>query len=381
MKIAAMKEIHEGEKRVPLIPPTVDHLVKLGADIEVEAGIGATCRYSDADYEQAGARVVADREALLQSADMVLRLRKPPVREIPLMKTGCIHVSYLDPFNEAELLEKLRAGGISAVSLEMLPRSTIAQKMDVLSSQASLGGYVAVILAAGHLDKILPMMTTPSGVIKPCRAFIIGAGVAGLQAIATARRLGARVEAFDIRPVVEEQVKSLGARFVRIDLGETGQTTDGYAGALAPEQIRMQKEGMARVCAQSDIVITTAQVFGRMAPRIVDASMVARMQPGSVIVDMAVETGGNVEGSEVDRIVEINGVSIIGLANLPGRVAVTASQMYSANLGNFIGHFWNKDAKAFDLKLEDDLIRGALITHAGAIFSETYKRMMSERGE
>lgn len=381
MKIAAMKEIHEGEKRVPLIPPTVDNLVKLGADIEVEAGIGATCRYSDADYEQAGARVVADRKALLQSADMVLRLRKPPVREIPLMKTGCIHVSYLDPFNEAELLEKLQAGGISAVSLEMLPRSTIAQKMDVLSSQASLGGYVAVILAAGHLDKILPMMTTPSGVIKPCRAFIIGAGVAGLQAIATARRLGARVEAFDIRPVVEEQVKSLGARFVRIDLGETGQTRDGYAGALAPEQIRMQKEGMARVCAQSDIVITTAQVFGRMAPRIVDASMVARMQPGSVIVDMAVETGGNVEGSEVDRIVEINGVSIIGLANLPGRVAVTASQMYSANLGNFIGHFWNKDAKAFDLKLEDDLIRGALITHAGAIFSETYKRMMNERGE
>ncbi|MDD3082813.1 MAG: NAD(P) transhydrogenase subunit alpha [Desulfobacterales bacterium] len=381
MKIAAMKEIHEGEKRVPLIPPTVDHLVKLGADIEVEAGIGATCRYSDADYEQAGARVVADREALLQSADMVLRLRKPPVREIPLMKTGCIHVSYLDPFNEAELLEKLRAGGISAVSLEMLPRSTIAQKMDVLSSQASLGGYVAVILAAGHLDKILPMMTTPSGVIKPCRAFIIGAGVAGLQAIATARRLGARVEAFDIRPVVEEQVKSLGARFVRIDLGETGQTRDGYAGALAPEQLLKQKEGMARVCAQSDIVITTAQVFGRMAPRIVDASMVARMQPGSVIVDMAVETGGNVEGSEVDRIVEINGVSIIGLANLPGRVAVTASQMYSANLGNFIGHFWNKDAKAFDLKLEDDLIRGALITHAGAIFSETYKRMMNERGE
>ncbi|MDD4464083.1 MAG: NAD(P)(+) transhydrogenase (Re/Si-specific) subunit alpha, partial [Desulfobacterales bacterium] len=240
MKIAAMKEIHEGEKRVPLIPPTVDHLVKLGADIEVEAGIGATCRYSDADYEQAGARVVADREALLQSADMVLRLRKPPVREIPLMKTGCIHVSYLDPFNEAELLEKLRAGGISAVSLEMLPRSTIAQKMDVLSSQASLGGYVAVILAAGHLDKILPMMTTPSGVIKPCRAFIIGAGVAGLQAIATARRLGARVEAFDIRPVVEEQVKSLGARFVRIDLGETGQTRDGYAGALAPEQLLKQ---------------------------------------------------------------------------------------------------------------------------------------------
>jgi len=371
-----MKETHEGEKRVPLIPPTVDKLVKLGAEIQVEAGLGTSCRYTDADYEKVGAAIVADRQALLQSADIVLRLRKPPMDEIPLMKKGCIHVSYLDPFNEAELLEKLKDSGISAVSLEMIPRSTIAQKMDVLSSQANLGGYVAVILAAERLDKILPMMTTPAGTIKPCRVFIIGVGVAGLQAIATARRLGARVEAFDTRPVVEEQVKSLGAKFVKIDLGETGQTKDGYATQLTPEQLQKQKEGMAKICAQSDLVITTAQLFGRKAPRIVDAPMVAGMQPGSVIVDMAVETGGNVEGSVLDQVTEVNGVRIVGFGNLPGRVALTASQMYSSNLANFVEHFWDKEAKTFNLKLTDEIIKGALITHNGEIFSETYKSIV-----
>ncbi len=260
----------------------------------------------------------------------------------------------------------------------MLPRTTVAQKMDVLSSQANLGGYMAVIQAAEEMDKILPMMTTPAGTIKPGRVFIIGVGVAGLQAIATARRLGARVEAFDTRPVVEDQVKSLGAKFVKIDLGETGQTKDGYATQLTPEQIRKQKEGMAKACAQADIVITTAQLFGRPAPRIVDAGMIAQMQPGSVIVDMAVETGGNVEGSEVDKVTEVNGVKIIGFANLPGRVATTASQMYSSNLANFIDHFWDREAKQFNLNLEDELIKGSLMTYEGEIFSETYKSIMNK---
>jgi NAD(P) transhydrogenase subunit alpha len=378
MKIAAMKEIHEGEMRIPLIPATVDKLVKLGAQLEVESGIGLTCRYGDADYEKAGATVNPDRQALLGSADIVLRLRKPPLDEVELMKTGCIHVSYLDPFNETELLEKLKTSGISAVSLEMLPRTTIAQKMDALSSQANLGGYVAVMIAAEKLDKIFPMMTTPSGTIKPSRVFIIGVGVAGLQAIATARRLGARVEAFDTRPVVEEQVKSLGAKFVKVDLGETGQTKDGYATQLTDEQLQRQKEGMAKACAQADVVITTAQLFGRPAPRIVDRGMLAGMQPGSVVVDMAVESGGNVEGSEVDKIVEIEGVNIIGLGNLPGRVASTASQMYSSNLGNFLDHFWDKEAKVFNLDLDDELIKGALMTHNGEIFSETYKSIMNK---
>lgn len=322
----------------------------------------------------------ASRAEMLKSADIVLRLRKPPLDEIELMKEGCIHVSYLDPFRELALVDKMKECRISGVSLEMLPRTTIAQKMDVLSSQANLGGYVSVIIAAEQLDKILPMMTTPAGTIKPARVFIIGVGVAGLQAIATARRLGARVEAFDTRPVVEEQVKSLGAKFVKIDLGETGQTKDGYARELTPEQIQKQKEGMAKACSLADVVITTAQLFGRPAPRIVDRAMIAGMQPGSVIVDMAVETGGNVEGSVVDKVVEIEGVKVIGLGNLPGRVAQTASQMYSANLGNFIDHFWDKgeEGKGFQLNLEDELIKGALITHDGELFSEMYKSIINK---
>lgn len=378
MKIAVMKEIRQGEMRVPLIPPTVDKLVKLGAEVVIESGLGRTCRFEDGDYEKVGAVIGSSREAMLQTADIVLRLRKPPMDEIPLMKKGCIHISYLDPFNERELVDRMAKAGISAVSLEMLPRTTLAQKMDVLSSQANLAGYVSVIIGTEQLDKVLPMMTTPAGTIKPARVFIIGVGVAGLQAIATARRLGARVEAFDTRPVVEEQVKSLGAKFVKIDLGETGQTKDGYAKELTPEQVQKQKEGMAKACAQADIVITTAQLFGRPAPRIVDNAIIKQMQPGSVIIDMAVETGGNVEGSEVDKIVEVNGVKIVGLGNLPGRVAATASQVYSANLGNFVDHFWDKQAKTFSLKLEDEIIKGCLITHAGEIVNEMYKSIINK---
>lgn len=376
MNIAVMKETHPGETRVPMVPATVDRLVKLGAEVAVESGVGAPCRFDDAAYEAAGARVATAREELLANADIVLRLRKPPIAEISLMRRGSLHVSYLDPFNEVPLVDAMVAAGISAISLEMIPRTTLAQKMDVLSSQANLAGYVSVLLGTSHLDKILPMMTTPAGTIKPAKVFIIGVGVAGLQAIATARRLGARVEAFDTRPVVEEQVKSLGAKFVKVDLGETGQTKDGYATQLTPEQVALQKQGMAKACAQADLVITTAQLFGRPAPRIVDRAMIAQMQPGSVIVDMAVETGGNVEGSEVDKVVEIDGVKVIGLGNLPGRVALTASQMYSSNLGNFVAHFWDKESNGFRLNLDDEIIKGALVTHDGALFSEMYKSIM-----
>lgn len=378
MKIAVMREVHEGETRVPMIPASIDKLVKMGAEVTVEAGIGQSCRIEDSAYADAGASISQDRAALLQSSDIILRLRKPPIEEISMMKKGAIHVSYLDPFNEEPLVNAMLEAGVNGISLEMIPRSTIAQKMDVLSSQANLGGYVAVLLGAEQLDKILPMMTTPAGTIKPAKVFIIGVGVAGLQAIATARRLGARVEAFDTRPVVEEQVKSLGAKFVKVDLGETGQTKDGYAVQLTPEQMELQKQGMAKACAQADIVITTAQLFGRPAPRIVDQAIIEQMQPGSVIVDMAVETGGNVEGSQEDEIVEIAGVKVIGLGNLPGRVALTASQMYSANLTNFITHFWDKENNTFALNLEDDIIKGALITHNGALFSEMYKSIMNK---
>jgi len=375
MKIAVMKETFEGETRVPLIPPTVEKLVKLGAQVEIESGMGATCRYGDADYENVGAKVNNDRKGMLQSADIVLRLRKPPLEEVELMKKGCIHISYLDPFNELDLVEKMKECSISCVSLEMLPRSTVAQKMDVLSSQANLGGYMAVIIGAEQLDKILPMMTTPAGTIKPSRVFIIGVGVAGLQAIATARRLGARVEAFDTRPVVEEQVKSLGAKFVKIDLGKTGQTKDGYAVQLTPEQIQKQKDGMAKACVLADIVITTAQLFGRPAPRIVDRPMIAQMQPGSVIVDMAVESGGNVEGSELNQIVDINGVRVIGQGNLPSQVARNASDMYSNNLFNLVSEFWDAEEKTLTLDPEDEIVVSCVITRGGAIVNETIKNL------
>lgn len=375
MKIFVPKETHPGEKRVPIIPDSIRKLVKRGAQIEVESGIGETINLSDEDYTKEGAEVSSDRSSSSSSADIVLRLRKPQKEEISLLKKGAIHISFLDPFNETELINEFVNAGVSAISMEMIPRTTLAQKMDALSSQANLSGYVTVIIAAERLDKILPMMMTPAGTISPARVFVIGVGVAGLQAIATAKRLGARVEAFDTRPVVEEQVQSLGAKFVTIDLGETGETKDGYAKELTPEQLQKQREGMAKVCAQSDIVITTAQVFGRKAPLIVSSDMITGMTPGSVIVDMAVESGGNVEGSKVDEEVEVNGVRIIGLGNLPGLVAFNASQMYSANLCNMLEHFWDDEAKSFRLDLEDEIIAGCLITHEKQIVNEVIRNL------
>ncbi len=370
MNLAVPREAHPGETRVPLIPEHVARLVKAGVGVSIESGLGQTLRVADQKYSEAGASVVADHNALIQNADMVLRIRKPLIEEVEQMKSGCIYISLMDPFKERELIDKFATKNISAVSMEMIPRITRAQKMDVLSSQANLAGYVAVVLAAERLDKILPMMMTPAGTIAPARVFIIGVGVAGLQAIATAKRLGARVEAFDTRPVVEEQVKSLGARFVKIDLGETGQTKDGYAKALTEEQLQKQREGMAKICALSDIVITTAQLFGRKAPQIVTEDMIRGMSKGSVIVDLAVEGGGNVVGSQIDKEVDINGVRIIGLANLPGRVTVHASQMFSSNIYNLVEEFWNVEAKRFDLNFEDEIVKGCVITHQGKIVNE-----------
>jgi len=370
MNIAVPKEVHEGETRVSMIPEHVAKLVKAGADVAIESGLGRTLRIADDEYTEAGATVAADCSTLIQNADMVLRIRKPAAEEVELMKRGCVYISLLDPFNEGELIAKFVAKGITAISMEMIPRITRAQKMDVLSSQANLAGYAAVIVAAERLDKILPMMMTPAGTIAPARVFIIGVGVAGLQAIATAKRLGARVEAFDTRPVVEEQVKSLGARFVKIDLGETGQTKDGYAKALTEEQLQKQRAGMAKVCASSDIVITTAQLFGRKAPLIVTEEMLAGMQKGSVVVDLAVESGGNVAGSQVGQEIESGGVRIIGLANLPGRVAVNASQMFSSNLYNLVDEFWNPEEKRFALDFDDEIVKGCVITHQGEIVNQ-----------
>jgi NAD(P) transhydrogenase subunit alpha len=375
MLIGVPKETIAGELRAPLVPASVKKLVKLGLEVAVEASMGEAAGFADAAYVEAGARIETDRAALLGAADLVLRIRKPSDEDVALLKAGAMHASLLDPFNERGLIEKLAAKGVTAISMEMVPRSTRAQKMDVLSSQANLAGYVTVMLAARQINKIFPMMMTPAGTISPARVFIIGAGVAGLQAIATAKRLGARVDAFDTRPVVAEQVQSLGAKFLEIDLGDTGQTDQGYARELTPEQLEKQREGMKAAIAQADVVITTAQVFGRPAPRIVGADMVAGMRPGSVIVDMAVETGGNVEGSKVGEVVDVNGVKIIGLGNLPSEVAQNASEMFSANLFNLVDEFWDGEAQSFGLDLEDDILKSCVITHDGAIVNETIKNL------
>ena len=370
MKISVPRETYPGENRAPLTPDSVAKLVKLGAQVEVEAGLGSAAGFPDEQYSKSGATLATDRKALVNSGDIVLRLRKPPVEEIAWLKSGAIHASLLDPFNEKELVEKFAAQNVSAISMEFIPRTTRAQKMDVLSSQANLGGYEAVILAARYSNKIFPMMTTAAGTILPAKVFIIGVGVAGLQAIATAKRLGAKVTAYDTRPVVEEQVKSLGGQFLKIDLGETGQTKDGYAKALTEEQIQKQRAAMNKTCGDSDVVITTAQVFGRKAPVLVTAEMLDAMKPGSVVVDMAVETGGNVEGVKYNEILDRKGVKIIGIANLPGRAPLHASQVYAANLVNLLEEFWDKKEKVFNLKLDDEIIKGCLVTHGGKVVNE-----------
>lgn len=377
MQIGVPKETWPGETRVALVPQNAKKLVNLGLSVTLESGAGGAAGFLDAEYEEAGAVISSDRQQLLGSADIVMRVRKPDAGEVSSLKSGAISMSFLDPFNEKELVESMAGQGVTAISMEMIPRSTRAQKMDALSSQANLAGYVTVVQAAYHLPKIFPMMMTPAGTIPPARVFVIGAGVAGLQAIATAKRLGARVEAFDTRPVVAEQVQSLGAKFVEIDLGDTGQTDQGYAQELTPQQLEMQREGQKKVIAQSDVVITTAQLFGRAAPVIVGRDMVEGMKPGSVVVDMAVESGGNVEGSVLDQVVDINGVKVIGQGNLPGEVARNASEMYSNNLFNLFDEFWDEEAKSLNLDPEDEIVDACVITRDGAVVNETIKNVYS----
>lgn len=364
-------ESFKNELRVALTPADAAKLAKLGWQVHIQSGAGLGAGFTDADYVAAGAAIAnADFE---KNADFVVCVRKPSIDSVKSRKRGSFHLSLLDPFNEKELIKAFAEAGVSAASFEMIPRSTIAQKMDVLSSQSNLAGYYSVLKAATTINKIMPMMMTPAGTISPLKVFVIGVGVAGLQAIATAKRLGARVEAFDTRPVVEEQVKSLGAKFVKIDIGETGQTAQGYAKALTPEQIEMQQKGMAKVCAQADIVITTAKLFGRKPPLLITEEMIAGMKRGSVIVDLAAESGGNVAGSKFGEIVETQGgVKIIGNTMFESDVSASASQMYGSNVYNFIEHFTDKE-NGFTVNLEDPIMKGCVVTHAGEIRDERFK--------
>ncbi|GEA09902.1 NAD(P) transhydrogenase subunit alpha [Alteromonas sp. KUL49] len=358
------------EKRCAATPATTTRLCKKGISVYVESNAGLLSGYSNKEYEETGASIIDDVNDMLPEADIVVAVNKPTEEQLALLKKGAIVVGHLDPFFEQPLIESIAQKGLTGISVEMIPRSSRAQKMDALSSQASLAGYVMVMQAASLLPSILPMMMTPSGTIKPAKVFIIGAGVAGLQAIATAKRLGASVLAYDTRPVVAEQVESLGGKFLHIDIGETGQTKDGYAKALTEEQKAIQQEAQRDAIASSDIVITTAQLFGRKPPVLIQKDTLALMKPGSVVVDMAAQSGGNVEGSVAGEVANVNGVTVVGTGNWSQSVARAATDMYANNVYNLVDEFYDAESSAFGLDLEDDILSGCVITHDGAITSD-----------
>ena len=373
MLIGFPKENDSSEARIAILPDQVKKYVKLGINVAIEADLGKAVNISSQNYADSGAVIFDSKDELLAKADVIARVRKPLPKEIAKLKEGAVHISFLDPFNEPVLIDNFAAQKISSISMEMVPRTTKAQKMDAISSQANLAGYAAVLLAAHHSQKAFPMMVTAAGTIEPCRVFIIGVGVAGLQAIATAKRLGARVEAFDTRKETEEQVKSLGAKFVKIDLGTTEQTKDGYAKALTNEQLEKQRQEMNKVCARSDIIITTAQVFGRKAPILITEDMLQNMQAGTIIIDMAVASGGNVAGSVAGQDVVVNKVKIIGQPNLAGTLALHASQMYANNILHLVEHFFVKEQDVLQTDPLDEIMQGCLLTKNGAIINPQLK--------
>ena len=367
MKCFIYRENQALEPRVSITPTTATRLSKLGILLIAPENLGRKSFFADDEYRSSGVECIPGEDPP-PDATLLIKVQPPTPQEVEKMPRGSTLISFLDPFRQKDLLPALAEREIRSICMEMIPRSTLAQKMDALSSQANLAGYCAVLEAAGRIPSIFPMMTTPAGTLHPARVFIVGVGVAGLQAIATAKRLGARVEAFDTRPAVEEQVKSLGAKFVKIDLGETGQTDQGYARELTDDQIARQREGMKKICAQSQVVITTAKLFGRPSPLLITREMIESMAPGSVIVDLAVGAGGNVEGSVAGQSVETpNGVTLCGDPCLEGRVPRHASEMYASNIAHFIEHFWNSREQSLNLPPEDDIIRSTCLTDGGRI--------------
>ncbi|MGB6220899.1 NAD(P) transhydrogenase subunit alpha [Haloferula sp.] len=383
MLLFAPNELVNLECRTALTPASVRKLKGLGIEVRIEAGLGGAADFPDELFLAEGAEKIG-RDEGLKSADLVFCVNPLASDEIRMMKRGAMLIGFLEPFHvhledgEAPVdtpakarMDAMLEAGITGVSVEMMPRTTLAQKMDAISSQANLAGYVAVVLAAERLNKIFPMMMTPSGTISPAKVFVIGVGVAGLQAIATAKRLGARVTAFDTREEALEQAESLGAKALRIDLGETGSTDQGYAKELTPEQLEIQRAAQGKVCAESDVVICTAKLFGRKAPLLVKADVVASMAHGSIIVDLAAETGGNVEGVVAGKeVVTGNGVRIIGHAKLENFVPRDASGMFANNLSNFIEHFWDKETSSFKHDDEDPILKGAVLTRDGKFVNE-----------
>ncbi len=374
-RIAVTRERRDGETRVAATPDTVKKLVALGFSVAVEADAGAAASFPDNDYQAAGAELAPTLEAALNGADVILKVRGPSPEEIKALKPGAMVVALLDPYQQRPTLEALAAQGAAAFAMEFVPRITRAQAMDALSSQANLAGYRAVIEATEVYGRVLPMMMTAAGTVAPAKVFVMGAGVAGLQAIATARRLGAVVTATDVRPAAKEQVESLGGKFVAVEDDEfkAAETAAGYAKEMSPEYQAKQAALVAEHIRKQDVVITTALIPGRPAPKLVSAAHVASMRAGSVIVDIAVEQGGNVEGSKVGEIVDKGGVKIVGYANLPGRIASDASSLYARNLVAFAGLLLNAEGQLAP-NLEDEILKAALVVRDGAIVHPSLNR-------
>jgi NAD(P) transhydrogenase subunit alpha len=372
MLVAVPKEIYPGERRVALIPQTVPALVKAGLEVTIEAGAGEGANYPDKAYEDQGARVERDRQSLLAQTDIVLMVRGPgsypdfPAADLDALKEGSILISFTEPLAQPEIMKELAERKLTVFSMELMPRTTRAQSMDALSSMATIAGYKAVLAAADASPKLFPMFMTAAGTITPSRVFVLGAGVAGLQAIATARRLGAVVEAFDIRPAVREEVESLGAKFVQLELEtQEAQDSGGYAKAQSEDFYRRQQELMGERIKNSDVVITTAAVPGKKSPVLIPEEIVASMRPGSVIVDIAAEKGGNCAVTKPGEKIVHKGVIVIGPLNISAEVPVHASQMYAKNISTFLLHMV-KEGKV-ELDLEDEITKGALVAHGGKV--------------
>ncbi len=384
IKIGVPKEVKEGETRVSAIPATVSDLKKFGAEVLVEKGAGEGASFADSEYEKAGAVLVADAAALYNQADVVLKVQ-PPIRqpktgkhEVDMLKDGAVLVGFLAPTTNRELVDKLRERRLTAFAMELIPRITRAQSMDALSSMATVAGYKAVLLSTQYFGKFFPLLMTAAGTIPPANVFVLGAGVAGLQAIATAKRLGARVEAFDVRKAAKEQIESLGARFIEMELPEDAETAGGYAKEVSAEFVKKEMEAIGGRLPRTDVLICTAQVFGKKAPLLVTEEMVKSMRQGSVIVDLAAEQGGNCELTEPGKVVVKHGVTIVGPVNLPASLPVHASQMYAKNVANFVTHIFGTEDQT--LNFEDEITRSACVTHNGNLVSDIVKSVFGEGG-
>jgi len=372
MKIGIPNEISDGERRVAIVPIIATQLLKDGHEVSIETGAGEKAYFPDAEYEQAGAVIVKNKQLLYSGADVIMKILPPQREEVEMMKNSSTYIGFLSSVLDAEFLKLMNEKNITSFAMEFIPRISRSQSMDALSSMASIAGYRAVLIAAQHLGKFFPLMMTAAGTIPPAKLLVIGAGVAGLQAIATARRLGARVEAFDTRPAVKEQVESLGAQFIEMELVADAETTSGYAKEMTKEFMKREREIIGNRAAQNHVVITTAQLFGKKAPILITEEMVKKMQEGSVIIDLAAEQGGNCEITEPGKNICKHGVTICGVLNLPSTLPIDASSMYSRNITQFFKHLYNTDDRKLDF--EDKITKSSCVTHNGEIVNDHVRK-------